>query len=258
MDTKQCPYCGEEILTVAKKCKYCGEWIEKEVAVVEKKMVKCPVCAEEIEDGLQICSVCKEPLVKKQEEKRKKSSTPNYRSLSILCYVAVFLEIIYAIRQIAIPTESGWQILILSCFFFVYLMLGLRKHYMITHSDKPIPFIALICLFVGMNLMSLTTDDADYDYIPATIKIILFLGVISCFILKFIVGFQLNKRLKEASSVGILMMIGAVVVPIILILFAVSGDDETWVGTIIESGFEIVFFFVLSAFFRKIGKQEIK
>ncbi len=27
-ETKQCPYCGERILTIAKKCKYCGEWLE--------------------------------------------------------------------------------------------------------------------------------------------------------------------------------------------------------------------------------------
>ena len=25
--TKRCPYCGEEILSVAKKCKHCGEWL---------------------------------------------------------------------------------------------------------------------------------------------------------------------------------------------------------------------------------------
>ncbi len=28
--TKRCPYCGEEILAVAKKCKHCGEWLNKE------------------------------------------------------------------------------------------------------------------------------------------------------------------------------------------------------------------------------------
>lgn len=26
-NTKICPYCGKEILAVAKKCKHCGEWL---------------------------------------------------------------------------------------------------------------------------------------------------------------------------------------------------------------------------------------
>ena len=30
-DTKQCPYCSEDILTTAKKCKHCGEYIDGEL-----------------------------------------------------------------------------------------------------------------------------------------------------------------------------------------------------------------------------------
>ena len=30
-DTKQCPYCSEEILITAKKCKHCGEYIDGEL-----------------------------------------------------------------------------------------------------------------------------------------------------------------------------------------------------------------------------------
>lgn len=29
-ETKRCPYCGEEILAIAKKCKHCGEWLQTE------------------------------------------------------------------------------------------------------------------------------------------------------------------------------------------------------------------------------------
>lgn len=32
--TKNCPYCGEEILATAKKCKHCGEWLEEQETVL--------------------------------------------------------------------------------------------------------------------------------------------------------------------------------------------------------------------------------
>ena len=60
-DTKRCPYCGEEILAVAKKCKHCGEWLDKEEPKKEeKKMVACPVCGEDIEEGTEVCPYCHE------------------------------------------------------------------------------------------------------------------------------------------------------------------------------------------------------
>ena len=58
-ETKRCPYCGEEILAIAKKCKHCGEWLETKEPEKEKKA--CPVCGEQIDVNVEICPYCKEP-----------------------------------------------------------------------------------------------------------------------------------------------------------------------------------------------------
>ena len=44
--TKRCPYCGEEILAVAKKCKHCGEWLDEnaQVSIPQPTSVPEPVC----------------------------------------------------------------------------------------------------------------------------------------------------------------------------------------------------------------------
>ena len=34
-ETMKCPYCGEEILTIAKKCKHCGEWLDEKKPLYE-------------------------------------------------------------------------------------------------------------------------------------------------------------------------------------------------------------------------------
>ena len=56
--TKRCPYCGEEILAVAKKCKHCGEWLKEE----PREYVRCSVCGEKVEKGQERCPLCNEPL----------------------------------------------------------------------------------------------------------------------------------------------------------------------------------------------------
>lgn len=39
--TKRCPYCGEEILAIAKKCKHCGEWLDETHPLKETKKRSC-------------------------------------------------------------------------------------------------------------------------------------------------------------------------------------------------------------------------
>lgn len=62
--TKQCPYCGETILAVAKKCKHCGEWIKEEGIVVPIKKLPCPICGELIEETATVCPFCNEKVEK--------------------------------------------------------------------------------------------------------------------------------------------------------------------------------------------------
>lgn len=64
-ETKICPYCGGEILAVAKKCKHCGQWL----------LVKCPFCDEDIPAGSVICPECGESLPSNKTAKEETKKT---------------------------------------------------------------------------------------------------------------------------------------------------------------------------------------
>ena len=54
--TKRCPYCGEEILAIAKKCKHCGEWLDETHPLKETK--NAPACGESIAEPTLKSKAC--------------------------------------------------------------------------------------------------------------------------------------------------------------------------------------------------------
>ena len=63
MESKNCPFCGKEILSTAKKCKHCKKWLEEDTIINQtNRMIECSICGEQIEEGLKICPHCNEPL----------------------------------------------------------------------------------------------------------------------------------------------------------------------------------------------------
>lgn len=73
-ETKKCPYCGKEILAVAKKCKHCGEWVDSEVKQSQ-------------------------PYQHHQEQKQGIS----YGTKVFLAVIAIIILVIIAILELALP-----------------------------------------------------------------------------------------------------------------------------------------------------------
>jgi len=106
METKNCPYCGEEILSAAAKCKHCGEWLEAEAKYkAEQGVKKCPHCGEEILGTAAKCKHCNEWLVKVDED------TEDEEPSSIF-FNRILIPLIYAGIGGALFYFGSWKLVI--------------------------------------------------------------------------------------------------------------------------------------------------
>ena len=100
-ETKKCPYCGKEILAVAKKCKHCGEWLDERNE--QKNTIPCPACGEQVDDGIEVCPHCNErltdkdvaPVVKSDEANAPMTNKKNTRPYVIGCIAILVIAAIY-------------------------------------------------------------------------------------------------------------------------------------------------------------------
>ena len=158
----------------------------------------------------------KQETMEVKNEKYYSGEMPNYKVLSRYCISLICADLTLFVIGIINP-DFTWSsgIFLFYCWFFLYLMFGLRQHYMLTHANRPIPFKAYIWLGVGMYLLFFIISIPNYTNINEDISQalgIIFLPVlIPLCVLEIIVGSKLKNRLKEAYNIGILMIISAIV-----------------------------------------------
>lgn len=106
--TKHCPYCGEEILSIAKKCKFCGEYLEKDCSTIiytkqDIKQIRDKINSfknKDLPEKFKNNKEIKEELYKaadKCESIFDSIVTPGYRALWLTLGFVMFIILILAI-----------------------------------------------------------------------------------------------------------------------------------------------------------------
>ena len=107
-EKKRCPYCGEEILAIAKKCKHCGEWLHEEVVEDPKKQIPCPICGEDIDEGLDVCPYCHEKVEQSYEINKSRiaentqDSIPSKKKLTWIIIGAIIATFLFPVASFVI------------------------------------------------------------------------------------------------------------------------------------------------------------
>lgn len=156
-ETKRCPFCGEEILAVAKKCKHCGEWLNKDEKQDEDKvMIPCPVCGEMVEEGISQCPYCHESLVEDAQEPTEETITNSERekeprSFFDYYFVEPFVKQYFKFKG-RINRKHFW-ISMLLWFLTTILLISLLA---IAQSNKGVSLdIVILCIIIGWEFLSI-------------------------------------------------------------------------------------------------------
>lgn len=77
-EIKFCPFCGGEILKIAKKCRHCGKWLPKEEQKAECESLKtCPFCLGQVSTNEKKCLHCGEWLDNSEQKSIETKKCPS-------------------------------------------------------------------------------------------------------------------------------------------------------------------------------------
>lgn len=244
-ESGKCPYCGEDILAAAKKCKHCGEWLAPQKT--ESETLLSPSCTTEKES----------PTERPLSPIPSKHSGINPEWLGLICWTTIFTTIISSSQTLleSCPHLKGkflwgaclwiarsvpeWLVIIADGTLWVLLIMSLRTLFQRYAPAKKAPFIALICLMIGLYLCTLIACFIEDEDISATFSLLFGIPlIITVQILTFITGIRF-REFTPFRFFGTLLMIYAVAPILLLIVELGLGETELIFSTIIICGFEV-------------------
>lgn len=243
METKNCPYCGEEIMPTAKKCRHCGEWLPME------QQIGKPFPNNNNSTPANVAESRKE--------------LPNAGMLQLACWITMALEIIqtFQVNTITSPHSSlwgtiwgffadhipDWIVVIALGVLWCILIMGLRTYCQIRHIGK-MPFIALVCMMIGAYFLCLI----DCFFEDENLDLLLVGFVFPLTILELIIGIKLHKS-DFTRRLGVWFMIYATIplVSMIVELGLWSGNTQMILTLFIGCAITIALLWELKEVFQK-------
>lgn len=236
METKKCPFCGEEILAEAKKCKHCGEWLDKTTEIVH-----------EIQQA------------KKEDDDEILVSPFSELFLKIIYWVAIFGLIISGIHDImpdgeTLSTSMGsgrtrmfsgflnmclaipdWVGMILEGGAAALLLYSLKDAMSCMKHSFEYLFINLIAFTVAFPIMNILSDFMEDSLAMWGIQFSCLIGSIVCV---FVLGVKLStvyhNELKKSGIVFIICSCLQFVTFIVLMIEGMINGTEGGVPYLLE------------------------
>jgi uncharacterized membrane protein YhaH (DUF805 family) len=229
--TKKCPFCGEEILTVAQKCKHCGEWLTEQTP---QKTKVCPFCAEEIDESCVVCPECKASLVEqavsenipKPTTVHNKNSDNEAASGWFMNYFVHVIRFQYADFKGTATRKEYWIYALLS-----YLLLLVSIGIGVLFAN--IVFLIFLCIFLALLVPSLAIavrrlHDTDKSGWWLLIDFIPIVGTIWLIVLLCQKGKTANKKVSFATSdiIIIVAIVASILLPLGAYTYASFSEDN--------------------------------